>query len=177
MLRAQGRQAKQIGVAHFALEPNACFTSPDQTSGSSRGFWACLGACSCRLVTSSCCSISCSLDNHSGLLLVKHVQRWLSNMDESVLNDHGMQALILGPRDWWHTSNFIFAPPAALYAVLLVASWDPSTLSLILPGSLKEGFSGDFLMTDYGKAHHSHFNIPRELQSLMILDIAQPRGC
>ncbi|KAK9867083.1 hypothetical protein WJX84_008592 [Apatococcus fuscideae] len=53
-----------------------------------------------------------------------------------------LAALILGPKQGWHTSNFVFAPLAALYAVLLVASWDPSTLSLILPGSLKEGFSG-----------------------------------
>ncbi|KAK9865134.1 hypothetical protein WJX84_006871 [Apatococcus fuscideae] len=52
-------------------------------------------------------------------------------------------------KDSWHTSNAIFAPLAAAYAVLLVASWDPSTLSLILPGSLKEGFSSGGLKPQF----------------------------
>lgn len=54
----------------------------------------------------------------------------------------------MGPKRGWHTSKSVFAPLAALYAVLLAASWDPSTLSLILPGSLKEGLSGKLLASD-----------------------------
>ena len=35
-------------------------------------------------------------------------------------------------------------PLVAIYAVLLVNSYSPDTLSLVLPGSLKDGLSGGF---------------------------------
>ncbi|KAK9842571.1 hypothetical protein WJX81_006808 [Elliptochloris bilobata] len=41
-------------------------------------------------------------------------------------------------------SDLHFVPLALLYLYLLVHSWEPDTLSLILPGSLAEGFKGGF---------------------------------
>eukprot|EP00884_Botryococcus_braunii_P021380 jgi/Botrbrau1/7926/Bobra.9_2s0091.5 len=40
------------------------------------------------------------------------------------------------------SSNLIFVPIALAYGYLLFYSWQPDTFSLILPGSLKAGFSG-----------------------------------
>eukprot|EP00884_Botryococcus_braunii_P021381 jgi/Botrbrau1/7927/Bobra.9_2s0091.2 len=42
------------------------------------------------------------------------------------------------------SSNLIFVPIALAYGYLLFYSWQPDTFSLILPGSLKAGFSGGF---------------------------------
>lgn len=39
-------------------------------------------------------------------------------------------------------SNWTLVPPALGYIFLLVHSYQPDTLSLVLPGSLKEGLSG-----------------------------------
>ena len=39
-------------------------------------------------------------------------------------------------------SELSLAPVALAYGYLLLHSWEPDTLQLILPGSLKEGFSG-----------------------------------
>lgn len=41
-------------------------------------------------------------------------------------------------------SPWVLAPIALVYGVLLVWSWQPDTFSLILPGSLEEGFKGGF---------------------------------
>lgn len=43
------------------------------------------------------------------------------------------------------TTNAIFVPLAIAYGYLLACSWQPDTFSLILPGSLKEGLSGQAL--------------------------------
>ena len=51
-------------------------------------------------------------------------------------------------RPHWHatkrvmSSSLIVVPVALAYAVLLAHSWEPDTLSLILPGSLREGLAG-----------------------------------
>ena len=39
-------------------------------------------------------------------------------------------------------SDLVFMPLALMYLVLLVRSWEPDTLSLMMPGSLREGFAG-----------------------------------
>jgi len=39
-------------------------------------------------------------------------------------------------------SDVIFVPLAVAYLVLLLQSWQPDTLSLMMPGSLAEGFEG-----------------------------------
>ncbi|BDA46127.1 probable protein ABA DEFICIENT 4, chloroplastic [Coccomyxa sp. Obi] len=41
-------------------------------------------------------------------------------------------------------SELVFLPLAASYCFLLSHSWEPDTLSLILPGSLRDGFKGGF---------------------------------
>ncbi|KAK9806537.1 hypothetical protein WJX73_008503 [Symbiochloris irregularis] len=41
-------------------------------------------------------------------------------------------------------SNACLVPVALCYVILLCDSWTPDTLSLVLPGSLKEGLSGGF---------------------------------
>lgn len=41
-------------------------------------------------------------------------------------------------------SGWSLFPLAVGYGILLANSWSPDTLSIILPGSLKEGFSGGF---------------------------------
>lgn len=40
------------------------------------------------------------------------------------------------------SSDLVFLPLAATYCFLLSQSWEPDTLSLILPGSLREGITG-----------------------------------
>ena len=40
------------------------------------------------------------------------------------------------------SSSLIFVPVALAYTLLLAHSWEPDTLSLILPGSLREGLAG-----------------------------------
>ena len=40
------------------------------------------------------------------------------------------------------SSDLIFVPLVLLYLYLLVHSWEPDTLRLILPGSLAEGLTG-----------------------------------
>lgn len=40
-------------------------------------------------------------------------------------------------------SELIYTPIAAAYVFLLIHSWEPDTLSLIMPGSLKAGLSGE----------------------------------
>ena len=51
-------------------------------------------------------------------------------------------------------SNWTLVPPALGYIFLLVHSYQPDTLSLVLPGSLKEGLSG------HSRAHlHSSPNL------------------
>lgn len=39
-------------------------------------------------------------------------------------------------------SELLFVPLALLYLFLLMHSWEPDTLRLILPGSLAEGLKG-----------------------------------
>jgi hypothetical protein len=54
--------------------------------------------------------------------------------------------ILLAP--WWRSayrmliSDVIFLPLIAAYIVLLVRSWQPDTLSLMMPGSLADGFAG-----------------------------------
>jgi hypothetical protein len=57
-----------------------------------------------------------------------------------------LQMLLL-PK-WQKTRQVIssaksYVPLALAYTALLIASWQPDTLSLILPGSFSEGLSGD----------------------------------
>ena len=40
-------------------------------------------------------------------------------------------------------SQLVLVPVALAYTVLLLHSWAPDSLSLILPGSLQEGLSGE----------------------------------
>ena len=40
------------------------------------------------------------------------------------------------------SSDLLFVPLALLYLYLLVHSWEPDTLRLILPGSLADGLKG-----------------------------------
>jgi hypothetical protein len=54
--------------------------------------------------------------------------------------------MLLAPR-WQRTRDLVrsaltYVPLALAYTALLVASWQPDTLSLILPGSLQEGLAG-----------------------------------
>lgn len=49
---------------------------------------------------------------------------------------------------WQKTRQIIssaksYVPLALAYTALLIASWQPDTMSLILPGSLNEGLSGE----------------------------------
>lgn len=41
-------------------------------------------------------------------------------------------------------SPLVLAPPGAVYGLLLIWSWQPDSLSLILPGSLADGLKGGF---------------------------------
>ncbi len=54
--------------------------------------------------------------------------------------------MILAP-DWQGTQRLlrpdaIFVPLAVTYGVLLARSWSPDTLSLMMPGSFRQGFAG-----------------------------------
>lgn len=44
----------------------------------------------------------------------------------------------------WLSSNLVFLPLAAAYLCLLIQSWTPDTLSIIMPGSLEAGLSSGF---------------------------------
>ena len=43
-------------------------------------------------------------------------------------------------------TDAIFVPLAIAYSLLLLRSWQPDTLSLILPGSFEQGFAGAHLI-------------------------------
>ena len=64
-----------------------------------------------------------------------------SNFDQEL----AMQMLVAP--SWQRTlsimqSELIFAPIALSYLFLLVHSWQPDTIQLVLPGSLKAGLTG-----------------------------------
>ena len=44
-------------------------------------------------------------------------------------------------------SNWIFVPLSIMYAALLLHSWTPDTLQLIMPGSLQAGLTGCCLLS------------------------------
>ncbi len=54
--------------------------------------------------------------------------------------------IVLAPK--WRTayrallSDLVFLPLALAYIILLVRSWQPDTLSLMMPGKLANGFAG-----------------------------------
>lgn len=41
-------------------------------------------------------------------------------------------------------SNWIFVPLSFMYVALLIQSWTPETLQMIMPGSLQAGLAGSF---------------------------------
>lgn len=40
-------------------------------------------------------------------------------------------------------SDILFIPLCLMYFYVLIQSWQPDTLSLMLPGDIKEGFKGN----------------------------------
>ena len=64
----------------------------------------------------------------------------------SVIRAHECYQMVIAP-NWRGTQRLlrpdsIFVPLALMYGVLLVRSWAPDTLALMMPGSLREGFTG-----------------------------------
>ena len=70
---------------------------------------------------------------------------WIPAATAATCHDVALQ-ILLAP--WWRSayrmliSDMIFLPLVAAYIVLLVRSWQPDTLSLMMPGSLADGFAG-----------------------------------